>query len=58
MKAFDLYPHKCKTCGKKFEGGSQYAYKIEIRGSKYIWFCSWHCIREYRKTHKERRKVG
>ena len=53
MKAFDLYPHTCKRCGKKFEAGLEYAYKIEVYHGRIIWFCSWHCLREYRKKNEK-----
>ena len=49
MKAFDLYPHKCNICGKKFEAGSEYAYKKEVSHGRLAWFCSWHCLQEHRK---------
>lgn len=63
MKAFDLYPHKCRQCGKRFEGSIEWAYK-ESKGKKkgFIYFCSWRCLREFdkgrvtRETNK--RKVG
>ena len=56
MKAFDLYKRKCKQCGKGFEGGVNYAYKIPYKGDLCWYFCSWHCIQAYRATHKDRRK--
>lgn len=56
MIAFDLYPHRCKTCGKKFEAGGEYAYKTEQKKGRYIWFCSWHCLQKYR-AEGERKKV-
>ena len=56
MKAFDLYPHKCRQCGKRFEGSVEWAYK-ESKGKKkgFIYFCSWRCLREFDKG---RRKAG
>ena len=63
MRAFDLYPHKCKQCGKRFEGAKEWAYKDVSKGMKRaIYFCSWRCLREFdkgrvtRETNK--RKVG
>lgn len=54
-KAFDLYPRKCKQCGKKFEAGVDYAYKHKKDSKKEYWyFCSWHCLREYTKTHEKK----
>lgn len=52
MILIDLYPHTCRQCGKKFEGGSEWAYKIPLGHRKAIWFCSWKCIQAYRKEHK------
>ena len=49
MYAFNLIPHKCKQCGKKFEGTKDYAYKIGHEKKGYKWFCSWHCLRDYQK---------
>jgi hypothetical protein len=48
--AFDLYPHRCKQCGKKFEAGFDWAYKTSLGSNKYHWFCSWHCIQKFRGT--------
>lgn len=50
MIAFDLYPHKCHVCGKKFEAGVDYAYKEGYKGHhKVMWFCSYHCMREHQR---------
>ena len=48
MKAFDLYPHKCACCGKKFEGGMEWAYKTEVK-KRLKWFCSWSCLQRFRR---------
>ena len=58
MIQIGLYPHKCKQCGKKFEGRSEWVYKLEKqKGSKdYIWFCSHKCIRQYEKDHTKVKK--
>lgn len=56
MIAFDLYPHKCHVCGKKFEAGSDWVYKDGYKRKKYKWFCSYHCSREYER--KEAKKNG
>ena len=48
LKTIGLYKHRCRVCGKEFECRSSYAYK-RGRNDNYIWFCSWHCIREYDK---------
>ena len=50
--AFDLYRHKCKTCGKDFYGGIEWAYPAqELKGKKMLirYFCSWKCLRKYQK---------
>ena len=53
MILLDLYPKKCKQCGKRFEASSEWAYK-ESKGHKhFLWFCSYHCIQAYRRE-KER----
>ena len=53
MIAFDLYPRKCKQCGKNFEAGKEYAYKYQKYGKKKSWyFCSWHCLREFQREKK------
>lgn len=49
MKAFDLYPHTCSVCGKRFEASLLHAYKEVKRGGRIVWFCSWHCLREHEK---------
>lgn len=43
----DLYPHKCKECGKRFEASREYRYKICERHM--MWFCSYHCMRKHEK---------
>jgi ribosomal protein L24E len=48
-RAFDLYPHKCRNCGKKFEAGSEYVYRTETRGDHFMWFCSWKCLQEWKR---------
>lgn len=55
QRAFDLYPRKCKECGKGFEAGVEYAYKEERQKGKgeYHYFCSWRCLRQYRQTHRK-----
>lgn len=60
MKAFDLYPRKCKQCGKRFESCVEWAYKIERRKDWFWYFCSWKCLREYKKkvVKKDGRKKG
>lgn len=52
MKAFDLYPHTCRVCGKRFESSVLYAYKEVHRSGRIIWFCSWRCLRENEKRQK------
>lgn len=51
LQLFDLYPRKCKTCGKPFESRADYAYKMERQKGKpiYWWFCSWHCLQAFRE---------
>ena len=56
MIAFDLYPHKCNVCGKKFEAGTDWVFKEGRKRQKYIWFCSYHCLREHQR--KEEKKHG
>ena len=55
MKAFDLYPHKCHICGKKFECGNDWVFKEGYRKQKYTWFCSYHCIREHQRKEADKR---
>lgn len=53
MIAFDLYPRKCKVCGKRFESGKDYAYKHRKKGKKEFWyFCSWKCLQAFREERK------
>ena len=50
MTMIDLFPRKCKYCGKLFEAGKEYAYKHRKRGQRdYVYFCTWHCLQAYRK---------
>lgn len=61
LKAFDLHKRKCAQCGKNFESRMEYAYKVERRKGKklYYYFCSWHCLRQYEKNKQVNgRKVG
>lgn len=52
----DLYPHKCKQCGKYFKCSKQYVYKAGIRKG-IVWFCSYKCLRAYEtEDHGEKRK--
>ena len=55
LVAFDLYPRKCKECGKRFESCKEYAYKMEKRKGKkqYFYFCSWHCLRQFKQNHRK-----
>lgn len=53
--AFDLYKHQCPVCGKKFEGGMNWAYKeryFKNRNEAFRFFCSWKCLQEHRKGAK------
>lgn len=54
--AFDLIPRKCKECGKSFEGGLDWAFKLGYDKKKAIWFCSWKCIQKYRSEHEIKRR--
>ena len=56
LRAFDLHPRKCKTCGKKFEARPEYAYKYSPSGEKFYWFCSYHCLQDYKREHKPKQK--
>lgn len=58
MLAFDLYPRKCCLCGRKFEAGKDWVFRIEDKKGPCKWFCSWKCLRLYRADHKERRRNG
>lgn len=50
---------KCKNCNKTFYRNVEHAYKIEGKTNKQmLYFCSWHCLQEYRKTHKPKRKIN
>ena len=53
--AFDLYPRKCKFCGKDFEACKEYAYKAEKRKGKkqYFYFCSWRCLQSWRELRRK-----
>ena len=55
--SFDLFPRKCKTCGKRFEAGKEYVYKIGHDKKRYKWFCSYHCMREFQKG-EDKRETG
>lgn len=52
-RLFDLHPHVCKQCGKRFEGTVNYVYKELRSKDSYWWFCSWHCLREFRKNQQK-----
>lgn len=54
MKAFDLYPRRCKQCGKRFESCVEWAYKIEKSTDRYWYFCTWKCLREYEKNWRKK----
>ena len=56
MMGFELYPHKCRNCGKTFECGKQWAYKASRGGDKFWWYCSWKCVRQWEKDHQDSRK--
>ena len=47
---FDLRSRKCRNCGKKFDAAPEWAYKEEKWHGKYWWYCSWHCLQEYRSS--------
>jgi len=52
-KTFGLKNHKCKTCGKQFECGLEYAYKkpkTRKESGSYYYFCSWSCLRKDEKN--------
>ena len=50
MTLFDLHARKCKQCGKKFEARLEYAYKIERVHKSTLWFCSYHCLQDYKQA--------
>lgn len=54
VKAFELYPRKCKVCGKGFESCFDWVYKTRPTGKRWVWFCSWGCLRKYEKAHPKR----
>ncbi len=56
MKLFDLHDRKCKQCGKLFESRKEYAYRSQVKKGRYIYFCSYKCMRKYEKK-KEENKV-
>ena len=44
---------KCPQCGKKFyQQSSSWAYRKYIGPAEKV-FCSWKCVREWEKGHKE-----
>ena len=47
--AFDLYRHKCKTCGKNFYGSAEWAYKARNKRKTFDYFCTYKCLRVYQK---------
>lgn len=53
---FDLYPRKCATCGKPFEATQEYVYREGEKHKKVYWFCSWKCLRQFRATHRQRKR--
>lgn len=45
----------CENCGNEIEGfynWTEYAYKLGYNR----YFCSWHCIQDYRRKNKHRLK--
>lgn len=54
-KAFDLYARKCHQCGKRFESGTEWAYKCDKQKGKKgkYYFCSWRCLRQFDRTRKK-----
>lgn len=60
LTAFDLHKRKCKQCGKPFESRMEYAYKMERRKGKklYYYFCSWHCLRQYENANAKGGRKG
>ena len=54
MGMLGLYPHKCRQCGKEFEGRREYAFKVPKRPGwdKYYYFCSHKCFRAYENSEK------
>lgn len=50
-----FHERECSECGKTFDAKDEYVYKI-LSGrpnghAAYRWFCSWHCIQQWRAEH-------
>ena len=56
--ALGLRIHKCVNCGKTFECSVDYVYKRTKPNSRgyFNYLCSYSCLREYDKTHENKRK--
>ncbi len=56
-KSMGLFERKCHTCKKTFE--ARPLYYVYKRGTPdhYIWFCSYHCMREYDKRPLKGKRV-
>lgn len=53
-RAFNLYPRKCRECGKAFEAGTDYAFKEERSHGRFNYLCSWHCLQQFRQKKGEK----
>lgn len=50
--AFEKKKTQCANCKKLFFKSYEHAYKFNLY-SKILFFCSWHCLREYEKNNPE-----
>ena len=55
MKLFDLFDRKCRQCGKHFESRKEYSYRKTVKKGRYIYFCSYKCMRLYEKARMEKK---
>ena len=49
------WPRKCRICKKEFYANDDWAYKIRRGPRDARWFCSWGCIKKYRREHEKKK---
>lgn len=50
----NLYSHTCAACGKKFDAGAEYRYKVDIKSGSNKYYCSYTCFRPAERAMQER----
>lgn len=51
---------KCRVCKQNFTIPSWYDYVFKISNDRggYHYFCSWHCLRAWEKTHDNKKRYN